>query len=526
MKKPRLTNQSEPARVKLADHRKRAGKAWSTRDMWQKFYDDAYRFGIPFRRPSSRVGKARNDIDLVFDATAIESCFRAAGKLHADLFPPNFFNLAPGAVAKVSMDANNLASLEQQLQAVSTIVSAIFQTGEFDTASSEMCVDLQVGTAALFPLEGDATTPVRFVCVPIDELAIEVDGFGKVCAIFWRTNLSRRAIKSAYPKGKYDKTFEDAFKEKPDDEIEINQDFVFDPTTGRWNFVVHLASGDAAIWEDEYRTQPMAVPRYHRVPGEPYGRGPLLLALPTIKTLNAAVELMLKSAAIQMLGIYGYRPGGTFNPDTVRLGPGEFWPMQATGGVLGPDVVRMDAGGGKVDVGQLVTQELRVQVQSMLGDDRLPARGATPVSATEIQARLERIQQNYMGAWARIVNEVHPVIVRRVIEILARKQFKGVPDIKIDDLLVRVDVLSPITQAIKAGAHRRWIEFVQLVQALKGNALAADLIVKVDDLLVDMAKDQVPANRILTPTERKRKQAEIAELTAQVMASQQQKTAA
>ena len=249
-------------------------------------------------------------------------------------------------------------------------------------------------------------------------------------------------------------------------------------------------------------------------------------ALPTIKTLNAAVELMLKSAAIQMLGIYGYRPGGTFNPDTVRLGPGEFWPMQATGGVLGPDVVRMDAGGGKVDVGQLVTQELRVQVQSMLGDDRLPARGATPVSATEIQARLERIQQNYMGAWARIVNEVHPVIVRRVIEILARKQFKGVPDIKIDDLLVRVDVLSPITQAIKAGAHRRWIEFVQLVQALKGNALAADLIVKVDDLLVDMAKDQVPANRILTPTERKRKQAEIAELTAQVMASQQQKTAA
>jgi hypothetical protein len=68
--------------------------------------------------------------------------------------------------------------------------------------------------------------------------------------------------------------------------------------------------------------------RYHRVPGEPYGRGPILLALPTIKTLNKAVELTLKAAAIQMLGIWGYRPGGSFNPDTVRLGPGEIWPMQ------------------------------------------------------------------------------------------------------------------------------------------------------------------------------------------------------
>src|SRR5262249_10141999 len=163
-------------------------------------------------------------------------------------------------------------------------------------------------------------------------------------------------------------------------------------------FAAYLKESEGAIVEETYKTQPMAVPRYHRVPGEPYGRGPIILAMPTIKTLNKALELTLKSAAIQMLGIWGYRPGGAFNPDTVRLGPGEFWPMQATGGVLGPDVTRLDTASGKVDVGQLVTQELRLQVQSMLGDDRLPEKGATPVSATEIMARMKRIQQNYMGA--------------------------------------------------------------------------------------------------------------------------------
>jgi hypothetical protein len=60
----------------------------------------------------------------------------------------------------------------------------------------------------------------------------------------------------------------------------------------------------------------------------------------------------------------------------------------------------------KVDLGQLISQELRMQVQSMLGDDKLPADGATPRSATEIMERMKRIQKNYMGAWARIVNEV------------------------------------------------------------------------------------------------------------------------
>lgn len=506
----------------LAAHRKRASRAWADRDMWQKFYDDAYEFAIPFRRPASRAGKAQNKIERVFDATAIESAFRSAGQLHGDLFPPDFFKLAPGAIAKLAMSPDQLTAMKKQLQDISSIVSAFFQTGEFDTASSEMCIDLLVGTAALFPIEGDDITPVRFVCIPFDELAIETDAYGKVVAIYWRSRLTRRAIFDAFPDGNFDKNFQDNLKTEPDAEIQIDQDFVRDPKTGRWAFIAHLTDCAKPVMEAEYKTQPMAVPRYHRVPGEPYGRGPILLALPTIKTLNKAVELTLKSAAIQMLGIYGYRPGGAFNPDTVRLGPGEFWPMQATGGVLGPDVVRMDTAAGKVDLGNLITQELRMQVQSMLGDDRLPDKGATPVSATEIMARMKRISQNYMGAWARIVNEVHPVIVRRVIEILARKNIKGVPDIDIDSLLIKLDVLSPITQAVKAAAHSRIIDFIQLVTAVKGSPMAVDLIVKVDDALQAIAEDQLPENLITTFAERKKLYADMKKAAAAIAAAQAQ----
>jgi len=519
MKSP-LARKKDAPEFDLKAHKKRALKAWSDRDLWQKFYDDAYEFAIPFRRPASRMGKAVNQIERLFDATAIESSFRAAGQLHSDLFPPDFFKLAPGAISKLAMSADELTALKKQLQAVSEVVNAFFQTGEFDTSTSEMCIDLLVGTGSLFPVEGDDVTPVRFVCIPFDELAIIVDAYGKVVGIFWRSQLARRAIHDAFPKGDYDRAFLDALKNDPEAEIRIDQDFVYNPKTRRWDFVAYLSDSERPIRTADYRTQPMAVPRYHRVPGEPYGRGPILLALPTIKTLNKAVELTLKSAAIQMLGIYGYRPGGAFNPDTARLAPGEFWPMQATGGVLGPDVIRIDAGGGKVDLGNLVTQELRLQVQSMLGDDRLPEKGATPVSATEIMARMKRISQNYMGAWARIVNEVHPVIVRRVIEILARKNVQGVPNIDIDALLIKLDVLSPITQAIKAAAHSRIIDFIQLCVAVKGTPMAADLIVKVDDALQRIAEDQIPADLVVSLKERKVLQKQMAAAAAEIAAAQ------
>lgn len=516
-----------PAKAKyyIADfktHKTRADKCWSDRDYWQKLYDDACEFAIPYRKSAHRAGKGAQNVDRLFDSTAIESAFRAAGQLHQDLFPPGFFKLGPGAISKAALNKSASAQLAQQLESLTHVIAAFFETGEFDTASAEMCIDLMVGTGTLFPVEGDDITPVRFVCLPFDQIAIEIDAYGKVVLIVWRTRLTRRAIKSAFPTGRFPQEFEDALNGgKENDEIELCQDFVEDPKTRRWTFCAYVEKCEETIAEAQYRNQPMAVPRFHRVPSEAYGRGRILLALPTIKTLNKATELTLKAAAIQMLGIWGYRPGGSFNPDTVRLGPGEFWPMQGTGGVLGPDVTRLDASSGKVDVGQLLTQDLRIQVQAMLGDDRLPEKGATPMSATEVMERMKRVAQNYLGAYGRVVNETVPVIVRRVHEILYIK--KLIPqDVTIDDLLIKVDVLSPIAAAVKAAAHSRIVDFIQLVIALKGDPLAAELIVKVDDALRTIGADVMPATLMRTPDEQKELEGLIARAAAQIVASQQQ----
>jgi hypothetical protein len=72
--------------------------------------------------------------------------------------------------------------------------------------------------------------------------------------------------------------------------------------------------------------------------------------------------------------------------------------------------------------------------------------------------------------------------VRRVLEILYAAKIKP-KRLNIDQLLIKVEVLSPIAAAVKAAAHQRLIEFIQLCVAVKGSPMAADLIMKVDDAL-------------------------------------------
>jgi hypothetical protein len=513
-------------KVDMKAHKARAGAAWAGRSSWQYLYDEAYEYAIPYRRPAGKVGKGARGADRVFDNTAIVSSFRFAGQLQKDMFPPGqaFFSLQAGPIIKATLPDSERVAMQRELDQVTKLVSAFFMTGEWDSSINETFIDLGAGTGALLLLRGDTRRPLRFVNVPFDEIALELGAYNEIAAIFWKSEMTPRQIREAFPDG----TFPESFKQITDANLEkaitIHQDFIREGN--QWRFVAYIDDSEAPIAQETYRSQPMAVVRYHRVPGEAYGRGPILIALPTIKTLNKAMELTLKSAAIQMLGIWGYRPGGAFNPDTARIAPGAWWAMSSTGGVLGPDVTRMDASSGRIDVGNLMTQELRTQVQLAMHDDQLPnTDGATPRSASEIMARMRRISENYLGAFGRLVHEIVPVVVRRAIEILYDM---GVleTDISIDDLLIRVDVISPMAQALKAGALAKIIEFIELILAIKGPE-QLEMLMKVDEALTHIGLETgVPAEFILTKEEKEELMKRLAAAAAQMAAAQADEEAA
>lgn len=522
--------------AELDDLKRRRDRAWADKSVWNGIYAEAWRWLVPYRKPVNGPTGADRGADRVghiYDNTGIVSTFRGAGKMHQDLFPPGqpFFRLKPGPVTKAVYIAkkraaqaagqaaapargmgdnggppidDDISSVERKLDDVTQQIQPFFLTGEWDNAVSEMSIDLFVGTGILLILAGNTETPIRFVTLPVDECALEGGPYGDVAGLYWKTKMSRRAIRAAFPKGKFPREFVEALNEKngqPDEEVALYQDFVQE-TKGRnrWKMVVTVDGSEEPVALQRYRTQPFAAPRYFRVPGETHGRGPALLAVPTVKTLNRAMELALKNFALAMLGIWGYRPGGTFNPDMVRKEPGAFWPMQATGGVMGPDVFRLDTAGGRADLSQIVIAELRTQIQAALHDEQVPDTGATPRSATEWMARMARIKSNYVGAFGRMIHEVIPVVVRRVIEVLFNAGLITV-ELTIDQLLVSIDVISPLAQALKADVHKTTVEAMQMVAALEGPE-GVQRRFKVDEIMPEMIKDLgVDSEYVRTVTE-------------------------
>lgn len=497
--------------VDIANIKARVDNTWGARTGWTRIYQDAYDYAVPHRRPSGGSNGPIRAPDKIFDMTAPMSAMLFAGNLQRDLFPAgqSTFEMETGPLAAMVLTPEDRKRFDRELSRTSSLIHPFFLAGDWDTAVHEMCVDLAVGTGALLPVKGTANNPVMFAAIPFDQLAISTDAFGRVNLVSWKQMLRVDQIVDAWPNGRFPEDFKEQAKLRPSDEKTVYQDWWKDGReNGGWHFGARLDNSTELIAHERYRTQPIAIPRYYRVPGEAYGRGVVLTALPTIKTVNKAQELALKSFAINMLGIWGYRAGGTFNPDTARLAPGEFWAMQATGGVLGPDVSRLDTPQASFNVANMMIGDLQSQIKEAMFDTRLPDYEGTPRSASEMAGRLQQRTNIHIGAFGRLVNEIMPVIVPRVAEILY--EFGIMQNMqRIDDLLVAVKVRSPMQAALNADRIAAIANYFDFVRLFAGDEYK-DLFIKQDRVLDRVADGfQIEKDLIPSPDEQKQIKADI-----------------
>ena len=481
--------------TQVAARKRIADRAWTLNSGWDAQLQDAYDYVLPNRKPGG-LGKSKRTADKLFDMTGPTSAMHLAGELQRLLFssPPA---LTPGALVRQRLaqegrdGAQKLSQLERELERTGEFISPFMTAGDLDTATHEACIDLGLGTAVMIPMRGTPEQPIIFFTPPSDEVALYGDAYGRVSLVSWKRMVERGALLEAFPKG----NFTDEFREKCKNsqgytEVEVYQDFWRLPD-GRWQFGAYMGSDCPEFISSEiYRTKPVATPRYYRVAGEMRGRGPILLALPSIKTVNKAQELALKAAAIQMLGIWGYRAGGAFNPDTAAMAPGAFWSMQSTGGILGPDVQRLDPAAGRLDVASMVIDGMQSQIRESLMDTRLQPSQGTPRSASEIAGILEQNARTHLGGFMRLWREVHPDIVPRCAEILNSFGYLG-GLMDFNELIVSVGVRSPMAAALNAAQVSNLARYAEMMRALVGDKLPRHL-----DL--DMAGDDI-AEAMMVP---------------------------
>jgi len=450
-------------------HAQRWSRAKAHKHIWDSYIRECYDYAIPFRRPTAGANRGRTDI--VFDVTAIDSTFRGAGQLKEDLFPSGqpFFRLTPGPLAKSVIKAagedKDAILFARQLQQVTEQILPHFQTGQFDLATAEMCLDIFAGTGVLLPVKGDRLNPVRFLCLPMEECTLMLDGFRQVNGLQWERMWRIADIKAAYPDWTIPKTLADQLASNPDAEVKLLQEFCKDGE--RWHCLARIDGLEEPPLRQWYRkAQPFVAARYHVVPGETYGRGPVVLALSSIKVVNKVKEMALRSAAINLLGIWGYRPGGAFNPSVHKLQPGAFWPVNSTGGMLGSDVTRLDPPSRALEVANITLSDERAIIQKMLHDEQTDGKGKTPRSAEEVLMIAQRVKRAYVGAFGRLINEIFPVLIPAVCEILYEQKLLTM-DLTFDQLLLGVEVTSPLAATMKAGHLEPIIQAIQLISAMQ-----------------------------------------------------------
>lgn len=492
--------------------------------------DELYEYVLPYRAPAGSAAASKGKrMDRIFDATATKAAFRFAGRMQQDVTPAfqSFFELKLGPYAPQKGD--EAKAVNEGLEQAAKKVSAVLEGANFATSSHEMYLDLFGGTGALLMLEHERDV-LKFVAVPVGEIALREDGFGQVIGVYWKKSFKAKNLPKLWPKDKtvFSAELARIIREQGQTMITIVQASEYNEETGQWDFVVYQdgkIESDQPIYEAQEKTCPWLTPRFYKIPGEAMGRGPGLMGLPTAKTLNKVTELTIKAAAFAILGLWTYRNDRVFNPKMAKMRPGAMWQVGSTGGNMGASVQRLEVP-GRFDISNIVLQDLREAVKQVMLDDTLPPDSGSVRSATEIVERMKRLSADLAGAYSRMVLEIIKPLVQRVLDVLHKRNLLEVP-LEIDQLLTKVEVVSPIAKLQQAQDVSSLVEWLQIMLSLGGMEITV-LTAKVETIFTEIGKKMGVADRLMrSDIEKGQLQKMVAQILANAqMAAQQQQQAA
>lgn len=514
-------------RLKVEDIIKRAEVAQRKKDEFESLYRDAYEFALPQRQLYGYwEGQAQGAKKMarVFDSTAINSTQRFANRLQSGIFPPQrkWCRLEAGPDIPEDRRAQALAILDLYNDKMFTVI----KQSNFDIAIGEFLLDLAVGTAGMLVLPGDDVQPINFIPVPMFLISYEEGANGQVDKIYRRMRMKAEAVKLQWKDAKFSEVVQQRIDSKPTDEIELLEATVYDNDRGDWCYhVIDKISKEEIVYR-RMNSSPWVISRYSKIAGEIYGRGPLLTALPDIKTLNKTLELVLKNASLAISGVYTAADDGVLNPQTVKLVPGAIIPVARNGGPQGESLKPL-ARSGDFNVSQIVIQDLRANIKRTLLDESLPPDNMSARSATEVVERMKELAQNLGSAFGRLINETMVPLVARILSVMDERGLIDLP-LRVNGLEVKVSPVAPLAMAQNMEEINNVIQFMQIAQTLGAEG---QLAVKTGDL-IDFLGDKlgVPAAIRNTPAERaflmeEQKKLQQTDAMMMAMAGQQQMVA-
>lgn len=367
-------------------------RALDARAPWLARWDAAMRYTMP-----------TNDTDVatLFDATAADAVDNLAASIYSLMTPPEslWLTLIPESDASPDADAATAA------------LRANLNDSNFYTTIHQCYLDLVIlGTACLFMAETPigASSAFSFTAVPMRDIAILSN------AVFHTATMPACEVLEKYPTWTPPADIADQIKRDPATPLRLVQSLI-DTEFTAWLDV----GGDIEnniVAHGTFETNPYIIFRWSVLSGEQYGRGPVLRALPDIKTANKVVELVLKNATIAVSGIWQADDDGVINLNNINLTPGAIIPKAVGSSGLTPL-----SSGADFDVSQIILKDLRERIRHALLADRLGLLSEKEMTATEIMARNSDMMRILGATYGRLLHEFIRPLTDRGLQILSRR---------------------------------------------------------------------------------------------------------
>jgi len=454
----------DSARKVLDRFRKAKGRKDQWRDLWQEAMD----YALPNRQgfhDDEVASRGDSRAARIFDETAVVGVPRFASRLQVGMFPPDgrAFRLEPGPQLPPSEQTN---SVQESLDEITDLIHTALRQSNFIAEAHEAFQDLTIGTGNLTVEPGEFPGDLVFQSVPLTQVSL-IEGPGDFPEAWFRHRpLRLRDLKHMWPKAKLSQRLQEAVDANPDRSVTVVEATERDWSvreTEAYDFRIVVQDFQETILEDSVRgdgSLPWVTFRWSKAANEVYGRGPLILALPAIKTTNLMVELILQNAEMAIGGLWTYDDDGVFNPDQVTIEPGTFLPKQQ-----GSEIAPLQSG-AQFDVGQIVLEDQRRNIRKALFVDELETTGKTPLSATEVAERTADTARD-MGAIAgRLQSEFMIRLIRRIVHIFREQGLIDVP--KVDGREIKVTPTSPLLRAQNMQNVSDWLRFQEAVQGSFG----------------------------------------------------------
>lgn len=367
-------------------------RALDARAPWLARWDAAMRYTMP-----------TNDTDVatLFDATAADAVDNLAASIYSLMTPPEslWLTLIPESDASPDADAATAA------------LRANLNDSNFYTTIHQCYLDLVIlGTACLFMAETPigASSAFSFTAVPMRDIAILPN------AVFHTATMPACEVLEKYPTWTPPADIADQIKRDPATPLRLVQSLVGTEFTAWLDVGGDIENNIVA--RGTFETNPYIIFRWSVLSGEQYGRGPVLRALPDIKTANKVVELVLKNATIAVSGIWQADDDGVINLNNINLTPGAIIPKAVGSSGLTPL-----SSGADFDVSQIILKDLRERIRHALLVDRLGLLSEKEMTATEIMARNSDMMRILGATYGRLLHEFIRPLTDRGLQILSRR---------------------------------------------------------------------------------------------------------